>query len=79
MIQIGCETCLKFQKSYSSALRQYSDAMQRQVDFISKGDFGGARGTHAAVNQAGELCAERRHILEHHEATEHKKQVVGVR
>ena len=77
MIQIGCETCLKLQKSYSSALRIYTDAMQQQVDYIANGDFDRARETHTAIDQAGQLCAEHRRVLEHHELTEHKKKVVG--
>jgi hypothetical protein len=77
MPQIGCETCLKLQKSYSEALRQYTDAMQRQVDFIADGDFSHAHETHAAIDQAHSLCAEHRRVLEHHELTEHKKKVVG--
>ena len=78
MFQIACEECLTFQKLYSSALRQYSDAMQRQVDFISHGDYSHTRETHAAIDLAHSLCAEQRRILLDHESTEHKKQAASV-
>ena len=73
MSQIGCETCLKLQKSYSEALRKFTDAMQRQVDLISQSDFSMAREMQTAIHQAQQLCVEHRHILERHEVTEHKR------
>jgi hypothetical protein len=75
---IGCETCLKLQKSYSEALRQFTDAMQRQVDFIINGDFEKATASHAAIHQAQQLCVEHRHILERHEVAEHKTKLARV-
>ena len=73
MPQISCETCLKLQKSYSEALRQFTDAMQRQVDFIIDGDLKKTNASHAAIHQAQQLCVEHRHSIERHEVTEHKK------
>ena len=69
---ISCETCLKLQKSYSEALRHFTDAMQRQVEFIVNRDFSHAQETQAAIHQAQQLCLEHRHILERHELAEHK-------
>ena len=77
MIQIGCETCLKLQKSYSEALRQYADAMQAHTERITQGDHTKAAESHLTIRQAQDLCAEHRRVLEHHELTEHKKRVVG--
>ena len=73
MVEIGCEVCLKLQKAYSEALRQYADVMQRQVDFISAGDFSHAGETESAIKRVHTLCHQRRGALEQHEATEHKK------
>jgi hypothetical protein len=70
---IGCEVCLKLQKAYSEALRQYVDAMQQQVDYIASGDFSHARESELAIDGVHHVCVERRETLEHHEASEHKK------
>lgn len=75
--QIGCETCLKLQKSYSEMLRQYVDTMQRQVDFISQGDYARARECHAVVDQAHQLCADARRVLQTHEAEAHGKTIAS--
>ena len=72
MPQIGCEVCLKLQKAYSEALRQYTDVMQRQVDRIAAGDFSHAREIEDAITEVHDLCRARRQALEQHETTEHK-------
>ena len=77
MLQIGCETCLKLQKAYSEALRRYADAMQFHTERITQGDYTLAASSHSAIHEAETLCATHRRVLEHHEATEHKKKVVG--
>ena len=77
MVQIGCETCLKLQKSYSHALRQYADAMQVHTDRITQGDHTHAAESHIAIHDAETLCTSHRSMLEHHELAEHKKKAAG--
>ena len=77
MLQIGCATCLKLQKAYSQALRQYADAMQSHTERITQGDHTKAAESHLTIRQAQDLCTQQRRVLEHHELTEHKKKVVG--
>ena len=78
MLPIGCATCLKLQKAYSQALRQYADAMQSHTERITQGDHTKAAESHLTIRQAHDLCAQRRLVLEHHELTEHKKKMVGL-
>ena len=75
MYQIGCGICLQLQKAYSEALRQYTDVMQRQVDYIAVSDFSHAREAEDAIKKVDNLCRARRKTLEEHETNEHKKLV----
>ena len=77
MLQIGCETCLRLQKSYSEALRQYADALQSHTERITQGDHTRTVESHHAIGQASRLCAERNYALERHEVAEHKKKAVA--
>ena len=73
MPQIGCEICLKLQKTYSEALRKYVNALDVQTGHIERADYPVPTQVRSAIVQADVDCANARRILESHEVAEHQK------
>ena len=73
MAQIGCEICLKLQKTYSEALRKYVNALDVQTRHIERADYPIPVSVRAAITQADADCATARRVLESHEIAAHQK------